>query len=109
MIIALSFALAGCGWDHGGRRDPIASADTPFSSALADELSSQSRNFARQHGLAFETTGKGGTRVLTLRDGDIHIEATLSDARLNIVATGPVTENSTKLANQYINKATNIR
>ena len=108
MILGLSIALAACASEHGGRNDPIASADASFPSHLAGRLSSQSQIFARQHGLVFESKDGGAADILTLRNSQITIKATLRDSRVKIVAVGPVTEESINLANQYISEATAI-
>jgi len=108
LYYALSIALAGCNPEPGGPHDPIAIRDGSFSPDLADELTSQSQSFARDHGLLFENQGRRAERILTLHNSEIRIEATLGGGRLRIVAVGAVTDGSINLANRYMNEATSI-
>lgn len=60
-----------------------------------------SKSFAAKKGLKFKDERHGDSRVITLSDSQIEIEAKVSDNRLRIVALGPVNERSLDLSTKY--------
>jgi len=102
------FLLVGCAAGHGGRSDPIASADFPFEPSLAGELSSTSRKFAVENGLQFQDNNQAAARLLTLSADNLRIEVTIADNRLKVVGLGDVTPLSIRVVARYIEEAQEV-
>lgn len=83
----------------------LAVLEESFDSPALADVPSKSRVFAEKNGLKFENRSAGDGRTeLTLKNGQVEIEASIDNRRLRIVAYGPPKPQAADLAFDYINK-----
>ncbi|MEH6792309.1 hypothetical protein [Parasphingorhabdus sp.] len=101
-------ALPACSQEHGDARDPIASAEVPFSDTYSNNLIQTSMSFAESNDLSFsKIVGRNGLSVV-LKNDVIRIGSKADGSRLKVVVIGSVDFASIDLANRYIDAVTGI-